>query len=40
MKRVTEIAERVSRCPAPAGATNHPVVIRPILDGAGDICEA
>ncbi|MEU8982100.1 YciI family protein [Streptomyces sp. NPDC048309] len=37
LERVTEIAERVTRCPGPAGATNYPVVIRPILDGAGDI---
>ncbi|AVH56576.1 MULTISPECIES: YciI family protein [Streptomyces] len=37
LERVTEIAERVSRCPGPAGATNYPVVIRPIMDGAGDI---
>jgi uncharacterized Zn-finger protein len=37
LERVTEIAERVTRCPGPEGATNHPVVIRPILDGAGDI---
>ncbi|MER5752519.1 YciI family protein [Streptomyces sp. NPDC002088] len=38
LERVTEIAERVARCPQPAGAADHPVVIRPILDGAGDIC--
>ena len=37
LERVTEIAERVSRCPNPQGVTNYPVVIRPILDGAGDI---
>ncbi|GAA4297540.1 YciI family protein [Streptomyces venetus] len=37
LERVTEIAERVSRCPQPAGAPNHPVVIRPIMDGSGDI---
>ncbi|MFF4353327.1 YciI family protein [Streptomyces sp. NPDC001530] len=37
LERVTEIAERVTRCPNPAGATNYPVVIRPIMDGAGDI---
>lgn len=37
LERVTEIAERVTRCPVPAGTANHPVVIRPILDGAGDI---
>ncbi|MFK0020843.1 hypothetical protein [Streptomyces sp. NPDC090798] len=32
-----EITERVTRCPGPEGATNYPVVIRPVLDGAGDI---
>jgi len=37
LERVTEIADRVTRCPQPAGAPVHPVVIRPILDGAGDI---
>jgi hypothetical protein len=37
LERVTEIAERVTRCPGPEGLTNCPVVIRPILDGAGDI---
>jgi hypothetical protein len=37
LERVTEIADRVSRCPQPEGASNYPVVIRPILDGAGDI---
>jgi hypothetical protein len=37
LERVTEIAERVTRCPGPEGATNDPVVIRPVLDGAGDI---
>ncbi|EFL34788.1 conserved hypothetical protein [Streptomyces viridochromogenes DSM 40736] len=37
LERVTEIADRVSRCPQPAGAPNHPVVIRPIMDGSGDI---
>lgn len=37
LERVTEIAERVARCPQPAGAPEYPVVIRPILDGAGDI---
>jgi hypothetical protein len=29
LERVTEIAERVTRCPGPEGATNYPVVIRP-----------
>ncbi|MBE8472544.1 YciI family protein [Streptomyces justiciae] len=37
LDRVTEIADRVTRCPQPAGAPNYAVVIRPILDGAGDI---
>ena len=37
LERVTEIAERIARCPQPAGAPEYPVVIRPILDGAGDI---
>ncbi|MBZ9642606.1 MULTISPECIES: YciI family protein [Streptomyces] len=37
LERVTEIADRVTRCPQPAGAPNYPVVIRPIMDGAGDI---
>jgi len=38
LERVTEIADRVTRCPQPEGAAVYPVVIRPILDGAGDIC--
>ncbi|MGW0990216.1 YciI family protein [Streptomyces sp. NPDC002486] len=37
LERVTEIADRVARCPQPAGAPDHPVVIRPIMDGSGDI---
>ncbi|WP_328343308.1 YciI family protein [Streptomyces violaceus] len=37
LERVTEIADRISRCPQPAGAPDHPVVIRPIMDGSGDI---
>ncbi|MEU6685809.1 YciI family protein [Streptomyces sp. NPDC046832] len=37
LERVTEIADRVSRCPQPAGAPRHPVVIRPIMDGSGDL---
>ena len=37
LERVTEIAERIAECPQPAGAPDYPVVIRPILDGAGDI---
>ncbi|MBG0852572.1 hypothetical protein I2W78_12160 [Streptomyces spinoverrucosus] len=38
LERVTEIAERVARCPQPAGAPEYPVVIRPIMEGTGDIC--
>ncbi|WP_200304557.1 YciI family protein [Streptomyces adelaidensis] len=37
LDRVTEIAVRVAQCPGPAGLTEYPVVIRPVLDGAGDI---
>ncbi|MFI7140391.1 YciI family protein [Streptomyces massasporeus] len=37
LERVTEIADRVARCPQPAGAPDYPVVIRPIMDGSGDI---
>lgn len=37
LERVTEIAERVARCPQPAGAPQHPVVIRPIDEGSADI---
>jgi hypothetical protein len=38
LERVTEIADRIIRCPQPEGAPDYPVVIRPILDGAGDLC--
>ncbi|HSX99893.1 MAG TPA: YciI family protein [Streptomyces sp.] len=37
LDRATEIAARVARCPGPEGLTEYPVVIRPVLDGAGDI---
>ncbi|WP_326577635.1 YciI family protein [Streptomyces sp. NBC_00487] len=37
LDRVTEIAARVARCPGPEGLTEYPVVIRPVLEGAGDI---
>ncbi len=37
LERVTEIADRIIRCPQPAGAPVYPVEIRPIMDGAGDI---
>ncbi|MET7715528.1 YciI family protein [Streptomyces sp. NPDC005407] len=36
LERVTEIAARVAQCPMPEGATDYPVVIRPIQDGGGD----
>jgi hypothetical protein len=32
LERVTEIAARIARCPIPEGATDHPVVIRPIQE--------
>ncbi|MGW7263572.1 YciI family protein [Streptomyces sp. NPDC054842] len=37
LDRVTEIAARVTRCPGPEGLTGHPVVIRPVDGGAGDV---
>ncbi|MDQ0932572.1 YciI family protein [Streptomyces turgidiscabies] len=37
LERVTEIAARVTRCPVPEGIPQHPVEIRPVLDGAGDL---
>ncbi|MFD5629208.1 YciI family protein [Streptomyces sp. NPDC127072] len=37
LDRVTEIAARVAQCPGPEGLTDYPVVIRPILEGAGEI---
>ncbi|WP_030232197.1 MULTISPECIES: YciI family protein [unclassified Streptomyces] len=37
LERVTEIADRVARCPQPAGAPDYPVVIRPIMEGSGEI---
>ncbi|MFI6336881.1 YciI family protein [Streptomyces sp. NPDC050535] len=37
LDRVTEIAARVAQCPGPEGVVDYPVVIRPIMDGAGDI---
>jgi len=37
LERVTEIAERVTRCPQPADAATRAVVIRPIQDGSGDV---
>jgi hypothetical protein len=37
LERVTEIADRITRCPQPEGAPNYPVVIRPVMEGAGDI---
>ncbi|MFF9280742.1 YciI family protein [Streptomyces griseosporeus] len=38
LERVTEIAERVSRCPQPESAARRAVVIRPIMDGAAGDC--
>lgn len=37
LERVTEIAARVTQCPAPAGAPARPVVIRAIDSGGGDV---
>jgi hypothetical protein len=37
LDRVTEIATRIARCPGPEGATEYPVVIRPVMEGAGDV---
>lgn len=37
LDRVTEIAARVARCPAPAGAPASAVVIRPVDDGGGAV---
>ncbi|MCX5141603.1 MULTISPECIES: YciI family protein [unclassified Streptomyces] len=37
LERVTEIAARITECPAPAGAPVRPVVIRPIDGGGGDV---
>ncbi|WP_393059372.1 YciI family protein [Streptomyces sp. LN549] len=37
LERVTEIAARVTQCPAPAGAPVRPVVIRAIDGGGGDV---
>ncbi|KUF16927.1 YciI family protein [Streptomyces silvensis] len=36
LERVTEIAQRINECPAPAGAPTPPVVIRPIQGAGGD----
>lgn len=38
LDRVTEIAARVARCPAPEGSREYPVVIHPIMEGGGDVC--
>ncbi len=35
LDRVTEIAARIALCPVPDGATDYPVVIRPIQDAGG-----
>ncbi|MEU8757679.1 YciI family protein [Streptomyces sp. NPDC048659] len=37
LERVTEIAARVTRCPAPAGAPVFPVVIRQIDEGGAEV---
>jgi hypothetical protein len=37
LERVTEIAERIARCPQPEGAPEHPVVIRPVQGGIGGV---
>ncbi|MEV6053533.1 YciI family protein [Streptomyces sp. NPDC052107] len=37
LDRVTEIAERVTRCPGPEGLIDYPVVIRTVMDAADDI---
>lgn len=37
LDRVTEIAGRILQCPGPEGMTVYPVVIRPILDGEGNV---
>ncbi|WP_406452592.1 YciI family protein [Streptomyces sp. NBC_00876] len=37
LERVTEIAARVTQCPAPAGAPARPVAIRAIDSGGGDV---
>ncbi|MFI6648703.1 YciI family protein [Streptomyces sp. NPDC050529] len=37
LERVTEIAARVTQCPAPAGAPTLPVAIRAIDSGGGDV---
>lgn len=38
LDRVTEIASRITQCPAPEGTVEYPVVIRQIMDGGGDVC--
>ncbi|MFF8642926.1 YciI family protein [Streptomyces sp. NPDC015345] len=35
LERVTEIAERVTRCPGPEGLVEPPVVIRPVQEAGG-----
>lgn len=37
LDRVTEVAARVASCPQPEGAPVYPVVIRPIMEGGGDV---
>ncbi|MFF1380442.1 YciI family protein [Streptomyces sp. NPDC058308] len=38
LERVTEIAQRVTRCPGPEGLVEPPVVIRPVQDSSGGEC--
>ncbi|MFH8561655.1 YciI family protein [Streptomyces sp. NPDC017988] len=35
LERVTEIAERITRCPGPEGLVEPPVVIRPVQEAGG-----
>ncbi|MET9543980.1 MULTISPECIES: YciI family protein [unclassified Streptomyces] len=35
LERVTEIAERIIRCPGPEGLVEPPVVIRPVQEAGG-----
>ncbi|WP_330337859.1 YciI family protein [Streptomyces sp. NBC_00557] len=37
LERVTEIAERVTRCPGPESLAEHPVVIRPLMESLDDV---
>ena len=37
LDRVTEIAARITKCPGPEGLTEYPIVIRPVMENAGDV---